>query len=130
MTTPAITDVMVSVYPGADTEGNVLKETIWVLFNQEIDELSVDEGNFLVEGPQPDSLISPGIDWRLPDIDDSGGNNNLISPRYDGIVPGKISFQRIDLSDTNLYTGANDTAGNGSLWRTKAIFTPSFPLKP
>jgi hypothetical protein len=123
-----ITDIVDLVHPGSDSMGNILSDTIWVLFDREIDEASVDEGNFLVEGPDTDSFIGPDVGFNLPNVSDSGDNDQLNSPGYKGIVPGKISFQRINIADTDPHVG-NDTAGTGNLWRTKAIFTPNFPLQ-
>lgn len=124
-----ITDVIVSVHPGADTQGNIIGDTIWVLFDREIDENSIDEGNFIIEGPDTDTFFGPDMGTELPNVSDSGSNDQLASPGYKGLVPGTITFQRINLADLNIYTGPNDTDGTGNLWRTKAIFTPAFPMQ-
>jgi len=124
-----ITDIISLLHPSSDSIGIVLGDTIWVLFNEEIDEGSVDEGNLLVEGPETDSFIGPDMGLNLPNVSDSGDDDQLASPGYKGIVPGSISFQKINLSDLNPYMGSLDTTGAGNLWRTKAIFTPAFPFQ-
>lgn len=125
---PTITDIIDLIHPADGALGIAIADTIWVLFDREIDEASVDEGNLLVEGPDTDSFIGPDMGLNLPNVSDSGSDDQLASPNYKGVVPGMISFQKINLLDLNLYTGPLDTTGAGNLWRTKAIFIPAFPF--
>jgi hypothetical protein len=124
-----ITDIIALIHPASDALGVPLADTVWVLFNQEIDENSINEGNFLIEGPDTDSVIGPGVSFQLPNVSDSGSNDQFSSPGFKGVVPGTISFQKINLSDLNAYTGPADTTGAGNLWRTKAVFTGAFPFQ-
>lgn len=124
-----ITDIVASVHPSSDAIGIILRDTIWVLFDREIDETSIDEGNFFIEGPDTDSVIGPDMGLHLPNISDSTSDDQFVSPGYAGIVQGTLSFKRINLLNTNEYTGPDDTTGDGTLWRTKAIFTPTISLQ-
>lgn len=123
-----ITDIIDLIHPASDALGVPIADTIWIVFDREIDETSVNEGNLFIEGPDTDSFIGPDMGLNLPNVSDSGSDDQLASPNYKGIMPGTISFQKINFLDLNLYTGPLDTTGAGNLWRTKAIFTPAFPF--
>lgn len=123
-----IIEIVDSIYPASNSVGALLAQPIFVIFDREIDENSVDTGNFFIEGPDTDTVIGPDAGLLLPDISDSGSNDQLASPGYKGIVKGTITFEKIANTASDIYSGF-DTSGTGSLWRTKAIFTPTNALQ-
>lgn len=124
----SIVDIIDSIYPASNSVGAILSAPIFVIFDREIDENSIDTGNFFVEGQDTDTFIGPDMGLQLPDVSDSGSNDQLASPGYKGIIQGKISFEKIANTSTDVYSGF-DISGTGSLWRTKAIFTPTNALQ-
>lgn len=112
------------VHPADGATSVILGDTIWVLFDREMDETSISEGAFFVTGPDTDTWSGPGETiWR--DKGNFSDNDDFLSsPGYTGIVQGSISFERINVGNYGSYTGY-DTTGDGSLFRTKAIFTPT-----
>jgi hypothetical protein len=123
----SIATIIDSIHPGTNAVGVILADQIWVIFDREIDEQSVNEGNFFVEGPDTDTFIGPDLNLNIPNV--SEGGDPLESPGYKGIVQGKITFERINLLDMDPYTGPEDTTGDGALWRTKLVFTPDQRLQ-
>lgn len=123
-----IVDIVDSIYPASNAVGVFLSTPIYVIFDREIDENSVDTGNFFIEGQDTDTLIGPDAGLLLPNISDSGSNDQLNSPGYKGLIKGTISFEKIANTSSDIYSGF-DTSGGGSVWRTKAIFTPTNPLQ-
>lgn len=120
-----LSTVVTSLHPSSGATATLVGDQVWVLFNTEIDENTVTE-NFFITGPESDTWSGPDMSlWQNGRIN----KDFLASPGLAGIVPGTLSFQRINLADLNVYTSA-DTTGNGGLYRTKAIFTPSKQLTP
>jgi hypothetical protein len=124
----SIVDILDSIHPATDAVGVILSDQIWVIFDREIDEYSINNGNFFVEGPDTDTFIGPDVGLNLPEVSDSGSGDQLTSPGYKGLVTGTFSFEKIQNTASDVYSGF-DTSGSGSLWRTKAIFTPTNPLQ-
>ena len=123
MTAPQIVPNTAS--PANGDLGIPLAHTISVIFDREIDESTVNAGTFIVSGPETDLMTGPGLllaqDPLRPNDDDF-----LISPKYEGIVQGTYSFERLDTSNTP--SDAFDYTGGGAQYRTKVTFTPSRPL--
>lgn len=120
-----ISSVVTSIHPSNGATAVLVGDQVWVLFNTEIDESSLIE-NFFVTGPESDTWSGPDMSlWQ------NGKENKdfLASPGLTGIVPGTLSFQRINLADLNAFN-STDTTGNGALYRTKAVFTPSKHFSP
>jgi hypothetical protein len=116
---------IVEVYPANNAQGIVLSDTIHIIFDQEIDLTTV---SLFIEGPETDRWSGPDIaHWDNPTT--TSDDNILDSPGYDGIVPGELSFVKVDTSGDDV-SGVYDYTGGGSAWRTKAVFTPSRPLAP
>lgn len=124
----SISDILDSIHPASDSVAAILSDKIFVIFDREIDEFSVNDGNFFVEGPDTDTFFGPDAGLNLPNVSDSGSDDALASPGYRGIVKGSISFEKIQNLTSDIYSGF-DTSGSGSLWRTKAIFTPTNALQ-
>lgn len=117
---------IVSVYPAPGARGIVLKDQVKVLFDQEMDETSINAGSLVLTGPDEDFIFGPDYNpLDEPGIEDEGILN---SPYYPGFVKGEITFQRIDAYGSE--TDAVDYAGDGDKYRTLAIFTPDQPLAP
>ena len=123
----SIVDVIDSIHPASGATGVALADTIWIIFDREIDEDSVNSGNFFIEGPDTDSFLGPDAGMNLPDVSDSGFDDQFNSPNYKGIVPGTISFEKIQVSEVSAYSGF-DTTGAGTIWRTRIVFTPTYRL--
>jgi len=110
--------------------GIITTDTIWVLFDREIDEAAVQAGNFFVEGPDFDTWSGPDL-LLYHDYESVGSEEEILqSPGYHGIVQGTITFQRISTTDPTLVVSTQDTVGSGLLYRSKAIFTPTERLAP
>lgn len=122
----ATTPQIVSVYPAPDARGIVLGDQIKVLFDQEMDETSINSGTFLLVGPDNDFIFGPGFNpLDEPELEDE---RILNSPHYKGFVQADITFLRIDQYGAE--TDVVDYEGAGDLYQTLAILTPRQPLAP
>lgn len=129
---PDITDVVDLIHPADGAIGVVLGDQIWVLFDREVDEETVENGGIFVVGPDTDTWSGPDQQtWIRPAGHplESGESDTLQSPGYQGIVQGSFTFERYDLT---ALSGVNtlDVTGSGTLYRSRAIFTPDIVLKP
>jgi len=121
MPAPAI----VEVHPASSATGVILSDSVWVIFDQEIDPTTV---SLFVEGPDRDRWSGPDLRyWDDPNT--TSDDKILESPGYHGVVPGELTFVKID-SEGNEVSGIYDYTGQGTAWRTKAVFTPDKPLAP
>ena len=122
MSAPQIIDV----YPAPGAQGIVLGDRITVLFDQEMDETSINSGTFVVVGPDNDFIFGP--DFTPIDKPGFEDENILNSPYFEGFVEGVITCERVDaygsIVDVYDYTGA------GNVYYTRAVFTPSKPFAP
>ena len=93
-----------------------------------MDEHLLSQGNLFVAGPDFDTWSGPDLADYL-DRESVGTEDEILqSPGYHGVVQGSYSFQRLDpLSNT--VTSGIDTTGDGTLYRTKVIFTPTTRLQ-
>lgn len=124
-TTPNIVDV----YPAPGASGIPIGDQITVTFDQEMDESSINTGTFVLAAPDRSTTIGEG--WNFPDTVGSDDEDDLLSsPYYGGFVRGTISFSNIDVYGSPVSDDTKDTSGDGTLWRTVALFTPSQPLSP
>jgi hypothetical protein len=123
MTVPNI----IEVSPGDQAQGVIIGAPIIILFDSEIDTLSLENGGFVLEGPDNDRIQGPFLGlWDDPDkkLDD----DVLTSPGYLGLVQGTWTFERVD---ANGNSGAYyDYSGGGSDFRHKATFQPDVSLFP
>lgn len=124
-----ISDKIDTIHPANNAVSVILSDQIWIIFDAEIDENSVNSGNFFIEGPDTDTFIGPDVGLNLPNVSSSDSDDQLGSPGYKGIVPGSISFEKMQLTEVSAYSGF-DTSGTGNIWRTKIIFTPQYRLSP
>ena len=127
---PDITDVVDTIHPADEAIGVPTGTEVSVLFDREIDEATITNGGLFVVGPDTDTWSGPDqVNWIRPEGHILRGSEDvpLESPGYQGIVQGTFRYERIDLVTT---TGVAtvDTTGDGTLYRTKAIFVPNIPL--
>lgn len=121
-----ISTVVDLIHPSSNAVAVLVGDQVWVLFDQEIDESSVKEGNFFVTGPETDTWSGPDLTkWDIG----HDGEDVLNSPGLTGIVPGTFTFERLNPGDLNAFTGV-DVTGDGTLYRTKAVFTPTRAFTP
>ncbi len=116
------------VHPTVSGISVLTNDTVWVLFDREIDETTL-TGAFFISGPDQDSYGGPAnAIWK--NYESIGSEGEILqSPGYGGIVTGTITTERIQNSSLSTYTGY-DYTGAGTNYRTKAIFTPSKNLAP
>lgn len=126
---PSLSTIIDLVHPTISGTNVIVGDKVYVLFDREIDEASVTNGNFFVTGPDFDTWSGP--DLLLWDNNTQPGNESdvLSSPGMHGVVKGTYSFESIDLTTTSTVSGYDITA-SGHLFRTKAIFTPDKPFAP
>lgn len=124
----AITDIVDSVHPAVSGIAVIVSDTIWVLFDREVDEQSVRE-NLFVEGPDQDAWSGPDLNYYYKRVSEGEEEDFLSSPNFRGFVQGEYSFEKINSGDLDTYTGW-DYGGHGSIWRTKVVFTPDKALTP
>jgi len=123
-TTPHILDV----YPAPGSSGIPIGDQVTVTFDQEMDHSSINTGTFVLAAPDRSTTIGEG--WNFPDTAGSEDEDMLSSPYYGGFVKGTISFSRVNAYGSPVEDSETDTTGDGTLWRTVALFTPSQPLSP
>lgn len=123
-----LSDIVDVLHPTPSGIGVFVSDQIWIVFDREIDENSISEGNFFVAGPDTDTWIGPDLQLYNEAKSQSDEDSILQSPGFDGIVQGAITFQRINLNNLT-EVSTQDTVGSGHLYRTKAIFTPTNRLK-
>jgi hypothetical protein len=119
--------LIIDVYPANEAEGIVLGDKITVLFDQEMDENSIDSGTFVLVGPTKDFLF--GRDFTPLDVPGIEDEQILNSPYTTAYVEGIYSFERVAISSLSI-VDTLDTIGSRTLYRTKVTFTPSRPLAP
>ena len=120
-----ISEVIDLIHPTASGTGVILSDTAWIVFDREIDQTSVEDGNFFLTGPDFDQVTGPDLQI-YQDLASSGSGEDdfLESPGFEGLVAGSFSFERISLT-TNDVVSTTDVVGSGHLFRTKATFTPT-----
>lgn len=119
----SLSDIVCLIHPTVSGISVITTDTVWVLFDREIDEDSLD-GNFFIAGPDQDTMMGPDLQLYR-DAESVGDEDEILqSPDFHGIVQGELSFERINTGNYGSYSGY-DYTGNGSSYRTKAIFTPT-----
>jgi hypothetical protein len=117
---------ILNVSPANSAQGIALGDRVVVTFDQAMDETTINTGTFILTGPDQDFVFGPDFTpLDQPGIEDEG---ILESPYYPGFVQGVITFQRVNASFSPV--DVTDYTGQGSLYYTQAIFTPSQPLAP
>ncbi|MHA2064045.1 MAG: hypothetical protein ACXABY_06660 [Candidatus Thorarchaeota archaeon] len=126
--TALLNSIIDLVHPTVSGINVIISDTIWVLFDREVDEESV-KSNLFISGPDQDTWSGPDL-LLYPDRLQQGDESDILSsPDYGGFVAGEFTFEKINVGDLDSYSGW-DYGGHGSLWRTKATFTPDKPLTP
>jgi hypothetical protein len=119
---------IVDSYPASGSTGIPIGDKVTVTFDQEMDETSINSGTFILAAP--DNGVFFGADLQPLQEPNLSPDDILSSPYYGGYVQGTVSFSRVDASGSVVSDSAVDYTGDGTLWRTVAIFTPSQPLSP
>jgi hypothetical protein len=122
-TTPSIVDV----YPSSQASGIPIGDSVTVTFDQEMDESSINTGTFVVSGPDTSNIFGPDL-TPIEQVGVDDQDSVLSSPYFGGFVEGTITFEKTNASGGSV--SVLDQSGAGDQWYTKAIFTPSTPLKP
>jgi len=121
-----IGDILESVYPSNGSVGVILTDTIRITFDRAMDEECLKEA-IVVEGPDSDEII---YNSYLPAELNPGAEDRLLeTPGYDGLVPGTLTFERLD-PVTGLPVSIVDTTGNGALYKTRVTFKADQPFAP
>jgi hypothetical protein len=124
-----IVDLVDVVHPTVSGTSVITSDEIWVIFDREMDEDTIENGAFFVTGRDFDTWSGPDLQIWL-DSESPGEETDILeSPELHGIVQGDVSFERIDLSSLTVVS-SEDVLGSGHLFRTKAIFTPTNNLTP
>lgn len=124
----SISSIVDFLHPTPSGIGIITTDQIWVVFNQEIDEETLSQGNFFITGPDNDTWLGPDLQL-FHDAASVGQDDEILqSPGFHGIVQGTVSFERIDLSSLS-EVSTQDTIGSGFLYRTKALITPTQRLQ-
>ena len=125
----ATTPIIIDVYPANGSQGIPIGDQVRIEFDQEMDQDSINAGTFVLTGPDNAPVFGP-IDVTPFDEPGFEDEDILSSPYFKGYVKGSISFSRVDASGGIVDDSIKDLTGDGTLWRTVAIFTPNTPLKP
>jgi hypothetical protein len=123
-----INSVIALIHPTVSGISIPTNDTVWVVFDREIDEYSL-ESSFFLAGPDNDIWIGPDLNIYKDRVSIQDPDETLLSPGYTGFVPGTISIEKLNTSDYGRYSGY-DYTGNGSSYRTKVIFAPTQRLSP
>jgi hypothetical protein len=124
MSAPTIIDI----YPANNAQGIPVGDKIVIVFDQEMDTDSINEGTFVVAAPDDDVLFTADLNPFEPPAFTQ--QDFLSSPYYGGRVKGEITFERRNLSGGIVDDSLLDETGDGTLWYTAAIFTPERPFSP
>jgi hypothetical protein len=125
LTAPSI----VSIYPASGAISAPVSCQVSIIFDREIDETRLEDGGFVLTGPDDIYYTGPHLDVDFDDPTTGEDDAILTSPGYIGFAEGTYTFQRVD-SEGSVLSGAYDYSGLGTLYRTKVLFTPSKPLYP
>jgi len=118
-----ISNIVDLVHPTVSGQGIICTDKVWVLFDREIDENSLSNGNLFITGPDFDTWSGPDLQMFL-DAPSLGTEDEILqSPGYHGMVQGTFEFERISLTTLD-EVETLDIVGSGHLFRTKVIFTP------
>jgi hypothetical protein len=124
-TTPSI----VNVSPAPDSSGIILKERIVVTFDQEMDRSTINDGTFVLIGPDTSTVFSP-IELNPFDLPGSTEEEINSSPYVKGYVKGTIQFSKVSNSGSPIDESTTDYIGSGDSWLEVATFIPDEPLQP
>ena len=122
MANPTIIDV----YPANNSLGIPVGDSVVIIFDQEMDTDSINEGTFILSAPDNDVLFTSDINPFEPPAFTQ--QEILSSPYYNGRVKGTIRFERRNASGGLVDDSIVDETGDGTLWYTAAIFTPERPF--
>jgi hypothetical protein len=108
-----------TVEPSVGSEGNSVSTEPKILFDKAIDLGSVNSSNFFIVSIKKLGTAS---------VDDFMETSNSI----EDLVDSTIAYRRVNLLDTNEYTGEDDgTSGTpGELYRSEVVLSPKKPLNP
>jgi hypothetical protein len=122
---------VVSVSPVSGAVGVPVNTQIKVTFDSEIDTYRLSNGGIVIEGPDQSKSIGGGLIGTYPIK--TNEDEFLSSPNLKGIVKDlEYSFRRVDNLGDGTFSGYDYGSGSGSgtLFRTEAIVTLTYPLSP
>ena len=124
----AIIDIVDLVHPSVSGMNVIVSDQVWILFDRELDTDSLQE-NIFITGPDQDTWSGPDLLLFNRNLNESNQDSILQSPNFRGYVEGTFTFEKVNLLDLDSYSGY-DYGGDGTLWRTRAVFTPTKQLTP
>jgi hypothetical protein len=124
-TVASIVDLVHPTVSGTDV---ITTDTVWVLFDKEMDQSTVSD-NLFITGPDHDIISGPDL-LLYQEYEAEGEEDDILaSPGLHGVVQGEVTFERINAGDLDTYSGY-DYLGAGTNYRTKATITPTYRLTP
>jgi len=120
---------IIGVSPAPEAQGIPIGDQLRITFDQEMDLDSLNTGTVVLTGPDEAPVFGP-IDVTPFDSPGFEDEDILSSPYFKGYVKGTITYSRVDASGGIVDDSVVDLTGDGTLWRTVALFTPDTPLKP
>lgn len=106
-------DIISDYFPASGDEGVPLRAEITITFSKEMNTERLEE-DFLLEGPDTDQFVGPGIlplnSYYTDNVSQGDPEDFLESPGLKGVVGGTFEFETV--------SGVS----------TKMIFTPNWPL--
>lgn len=121
--------MVVNTSPASGATGIAIGSEILVFFEEEMDLSSINSGTFVLLSPDNASVFNSDLS-SVEEVVSSNQNPLVSALPLDRVVPGTYRFLQADTDNNILETELEDTSGDGSLWRTVAVFTPSVPLLP
>jgi hypothetical protein len=120
---------VINTYPASDALGIPTGVEILVYFEEEIDLSSINSGTVVVTSPDNTSVFGGDLE-SFQEVAGSDHNSVTSSLPLNNVVDGTFRFLKANSSNVLIETDIEDTTGDGTLWRTVAVFTPSVPLLP
>ena len=113
---------ILEVSPVPGSLGVPIGSKVTVVFDQEMDLSSINEGTFVLSSSNTSDIFGPSLE-----SDSDFVNKSLVSSNY---INSTIDFYKVDSTGELIISEIFDTTGDGALWSTVAVLTPSSLLVP